>query len=260
MARNSSRKRSGRGRIWTIVLVLILLVVAYIADPAGFSEMVQHELGIPVGENYTQQGDNISIETQYINVLPPYNGVDVIELNNNIPDFNDYDENTASYVDFAELDGLGRTGTANAILGPETLPKTGREPMKNIKPSGWVNVEYPDQIKEGYLYNRTHLIGFLLCGDSGTAENLITGTRYLNATLMLPYELKAARYIEDTGCHVRYQVEPVYEGSNLVASAVHMQAESVEDGGEGLAYNVVLYNVQPGIIINYATGESRAKP
>ena len=129
-----------------------------------------------------------------------------------------------------------------------------------IKPSGWHTVKYNDRIDSNYLYNRCHLIGYQLAGENANEKNLITGTRYLNVTGMLPFENEVADYVESTGNHVLYRVTPVYDGGNLVASGVQMEAESVEDKGAGVSFNVYVYNVQPGVIIDYATGDSEADP
>ena len=135
------------------------------------------------------------------------------------------------------------------------MPTEVREDISNVEPTGWINQEY-EIVEGGYLYNRCHLIGFQLSGENANERNLITGTRYMNTEGMLPFENIVADYVKDTGNHVMYRVTPIFEGSNLVASGVQIEAESVEDNGEGIQYNVYVYNVQPGITIDYATGDN----
>ena len=158
---------------------------------------------------------------------------------------------------YSELDSLGRCGTVFEMLGPETMPEAEREGIGMIKPSGWHTVKYPELIPDLYLYNRCHLIGYQLCGKNGDERNLITGTRYMNVSGMLQFEDKTAEYIRQSGNHVLYRVTPVFDGSNLVASGVLMEALSVEDNGSGLSFCIFCYNIQPGIEINYSDGESQ---
>lgn len=139
----------------------------------------------------------------------------------------------------------------------ETLPTSSRGIIGNIQPSGWHTIRYDDLIEDRYLYNRSHVIGFLLSGDNATPENLFTGTRYLNATSMVQYEVKVAQYIQNSGNHVLYRVSPCYRGDDLVPFGVQMEAYSIEDHGKGICFNIFLYNIQPGILINYSTGESQ---
>lgn len=188
--------------------------------------------------------------------IPVYDGSDYIVLNDNMPDFSQTDLTIETYVHFSKLDKLGRTGPGMACLGPETLPTEPRGEIGNIRPSGWHTVRYDDLIEDKYLYNHCHVIGYLLCGDNATPENLFTGTRYLNATSMLPFEISVVRYIESTGNHVLYRCSPVYDGNDLLAKGVQIEAYSVEDDGF-LRFNVFVFNIQPGITIDYATGNSR---
>ena len=180
-----------------------------------------------------------------------------IEVNDNIPDFPETDMQAEPFVRYGELDDLGRCGEAYALLSKEMMPtdKT-REPMTEFKPSGWHTVKYPELIEDRYLYNRCHLIAFGLTGDDPDERNLITGTRYLNVTGMLPFEEQVMRYLERTGNHVLYRVTPEFEGEELVARSVRMEAFSVEDKGEGICFHVRIDNVQPEIEIDYLTGES----
>ena len=190
-----------------------------------------------------------------INNIPAYSGNDYIVLNNNVPNFSDSDLTTTSFEEYSPLDNLGRCGVAYANIGTDLMPTEGRESISSVKPSGWQSIKY-DIVEGKYLYNRSHLIGFQLTAENANKNNLITGTRYFNATLMLPYENMVADYVKETNNHVLYRVTPVFEGNNLVATGVQMEAKSVEDNGEGIEFNVFVYNVQPGITIDYATGAS----
>ena len=160
-----------------------------------------------------------------------------------------------AYESYSELDDLGRCQEAKACVGLETMPDEERGNISEVKPTGWQSVEY-DQVDGGHLYNRCHLIGFQLTGENANERNLITGTRYMNTEGMLPFENEVADYVKETGNHVLYQVTPVFEGDNLVASGVWMEAESVEDGGRGVSFNVYVFNIQPGIEIDYSQGNS----
>lgn len=189
--------------------------------------------------------------------IPPYTeGSDYfIEINDGVPDFEIWQRTAFPFVLFSDLDSLGRAGTAYACLGPETLPKDVRKPIGAFYPSGWQSTQY-DDIDGGSLFNRSHLIGFLLCGDDGSPENLITGTRNLNAGSMLLVETAVEMYIQETGHHVLYRVTPFYHGEDLVPFGVQMEAMSMETDEDGISCNLFLYNVQPGIEIDYATGEN----
>ena len=190
-----------------------------------------------------------------INDIPKYSGKDIIILNNNVPNFSKSDLTTTSFEKYSPLDSLGRCGVAYSNIGTDVMPTEKRESISSVKPSGWHSVKY-DVVEGKYLYNRSHLIGYQLTAENANERNLITGTRYFNATLMLPYENMVADYIKETNNHVLYRVTPVFEGNNLVATGVQMEAKSVEDNGEGIEFNVFVYNVQPGITIDYATGNS----
>ncbi len=188
--------------------------------------------------------------------LPEYTGEDSAVINGGRPFFYAWELTATPFVRFSPLDELGRTGAGSACLGPETLPKAERGEIGDIRPSGWHTVRYDDLIEDHYLYNRCHVIGYLLCGDNATPENLFTGTRHLNAEAMLPFEIRTVRYIEETGNHVLYRVTPIYRDRDLLARGVLMEAWSVEDGGAGVCFNVFVFNVQPGVRIDYRTGES----
>ena len=177
-------------------------------------------------------------------------------VNGGKPCFKDEEISNTAFLYFEELDDFNRAVGAMACLGLELLPEGSRTTRASYKPSGWHQACY-DVIPEDYLYNRCHLIAYCLCGDEGSPENLITGTAWLNIEEMLPIEIEVVRYIERTGNHVMYRVSPAYYGDDLVAYAVLIEALSVEDSGRGICISEMLYNVQPGIEINYADGTSR---
>ena len=187
--------------------------------------------------------------------IPAYSGEGYIEINGGKAAFTDKEMTTEAYETYSELDDLGRCGPAEACLGEELMPSGERENISYIHPSGWQYDKY-DFIEGGNLYNRSHLIAYSLAGENANEKNLITGTRYMNADVMEPFESMVKWYIRDTGNHVMYRVTPIFDGKNLIASGVHMMAKSVEDGGVGIDYNVYLYNVQPGVVIDYKTGEN----
>lgn len=170
--------------------------------------------------------------------VPGYTGSPYTVVNDNEPDFAKSDFTTDAFEDYGDLDSLGRCGVAYANICKELMPTEKRGRIGMVKPSGWHTVKYPDIIKDRYLYNRCHLIGFQLAGENANEKNLITGTRYLNVEGMLPFEDEVADYVKETGNHVLYRVTPVFDGDNLVASGVQMEAESVEDSGAGVKFNV----------------------
>lgn len=187
--------------------------------------------------------------------VPEYSGEPYVEINDNQPEFEEQELVTVSYEEYSELDGLGRCQEARACIGEDIMPTEERESISQVKPTGWENKEY-DNVDGGYLYNRCHLIGYQLSGENANEENLITGTRYMNTEGMLPFENMVAEYVHETDNHVMYRVTPVFEGDDLVASGVQMEAQSVEDDGEGICFNIYVYNVQPDITIDYSTGDN----
>lgn len=187
--------------------------------------------------------------------LPPYDSAPSVILNENQPDFPDSDKTSRSFERYSQLDYFGRCGSAYANVGLETMPTQEREPIWQVKPSGWQTSKY-DFVDGQSLYNRCHLIAYQLTAENANELNLITGTRYFNVQGMLPYENEVADYVKKTGNHVLYRVTPIFEGDELVARGVEMEALSVEDGGKGVCFHVFVYNVQPGVTIDYATGEN----
>lgn len=198
----------------------------------------------------SKKGESISL-----NEIPPYTEQPYVTINNNIPYFDDSELNSESFETYSDLDSLGRCGVAYANVGQDIMPTKKRGDIGQVKPTGWHTVKY-DNVDGKYLYNRCHLIGYQLTAENANEKNLITGTRYMNVDGMLPFENMVADYVKETNNHVLYRVTPIYEENNLVANGVMMEAKSVEDQGEGVLFNVFVYNVQPGIQIDYATGES----
>lgn len=190
--------------------------------------------------------------------IPAYKDEPYVVIHNNVPSFSKEEITDESYEYYSELDLLGRCGVTMACIGKDLMPTEERGAIGMIKPSGWKLKKY-DIVDGKYIYNRCHLIGFQLTGENANEKNLITGTRYLNVEGMLPFENQVAEYIRKTGNHVMYRVTPIFEENNLVASGVQMEAYSVEDKGIGVSFNVYIYNIQPGIEIDYATGENWLK-
>ncbi len=193
--------------------------------------------------------------TAGVQEIPAYSGEAYVGVNGNVPEFTDADMTTDSFETYSDLDELGRCGVAYACVGRDLMPTEKRGKIGSVKPSGWHSVKY-DFVDGKYLYNRCHLIGYQLTAENANKKNLITGTRYMNTVGMLPFENMVADYIKETDNHVLYRFTPIFEGNNLVAYGVKMEALSVEDNGDGVSYNVFVYNVQPGVVINYENGDS----
>lgn len=187
--------------------------------------------------------------------VPSYSGEPYTAVNNNEPYFTSDNLTTEAFENYSELDALGRCGVAYANVCLETMPTEKRGSISEVKPTGWHSVKY-DNVDGKSLYNRCHLIGYQLTAENANQQNLITGTRYLNVDGMLPFENMVADYVKETDNHVLYRVTPIFTGDNLVADGVLMEGYSVEDEGEGICFCVYAYNVQPGITIDYATGDS----
>lgn len=230
---------------WKGNLVLLSLWISIVICACG-----KVNVTIPTQEVPMQEDVAITLDT-----IPPYTGIPYVEINGNVPDFTENDNSTEVFEIYSELDSLGRCGVCFANIGKELMPTEERGEIGKVKPSGWQLVKY-DCVDGKYLYNRCHLIGYQLSGENANEKNLITGTRYMNVDGMLPFENMVANYVENTGNHVLYRVTPIFEGDNLVASGVQMEAKSVEDDGVGICFNVYVYNCQPGVEIDYATGLS----
>lgn len=227
-------------RIWRIIPVLLCCIMITACTGIDISQPAENESNKSV----------ISLED-----IPEYSGEPYIVLNGNEPDFSEDDLTEEAFETYSELDSLGRCGTAYANICVEIMPTEERGSIGQVKPTGWHTVKY-DIVDGKYLYNRCHLIGYQLSGENANEKNLITGTRYMNVEGMLPFENMVADYVEETQNHVLYRVTPIFEGENLLANGIQMEAISVEDQGEGILFNVYVYNVQPGISIDYLTGES----
>ncbi len=187
--------------------------------------------------------------------IPPYSGEPYVAVNDNVPFFTDGEITDESFEYYSPLDILGRCGAAVACVGRDLMPTGERGNISAVKPSGWQSVRY-DFVDGESLYNRCHLLGYQLTGENANEQNLITGTRYMNVDGMLPFENMVADYVKETNNHVMYRVTPIFDGTELVARGVLMEAYSVEDGGDGVEFCVYCYNVQPGVTIDYATGDS----
>ena len=219
--------------------------------------------GCSAGENNFFNDLDITAQSasDYVNYdlsnIPDYDGKAYVELNGNVPEFSESEKTySESFEEYGKLDSLGRCTYAVSCIGKDLMPTEKRGSIGSVKPSGWHISKY-DFVDGKYLYNRCHLIGYQLTAENANERNLITGTRYLNIEGMLPFENDVADYIEITNNHVYYKVTPIFEGNNLVANGVQMQAYSVEDNGQGISFNVYCYNVQPGVAIDYATGDNQ---
>lgn len=227
-------------KISKIILVFILLGIIY------FSEDIY---------KYTLSNIN-DIDNIHIEDIDNYNSNSYVIVNDNVPYFNEEDYKLTSFEKYSDLDYLGRCGIAFANIGIDLMPTEKRTSIGSIKPTGWHTIKY-DHIDGKYLYNRCHLIGYQLTGENANKNNLITCTRSMNTKGMLQFENQVADYIKRTNNHVLYRVTPVFEGNNLLATGVEMEAYSVEDNGEGIMFNVFVYNIEDGVIIDYSTGESK---
>lgn len=209
-----------------------------------------------ITNNFEENVEYTESITDILESIPEFSGQPYMVINNNIPNFTAEEKECVTAFEFySELDALGRCGVAFANICMEIMPTEERGAIGSVKPSGWQLAKY-DIVDGKYLYNRCHLIGYQLAGENANEKNLITGTRYLNVTGMLPFENKVYDYVKETGNHVLYRATPIYNGNDLVATGVQLEAYSVEDDGEGICFHVFLYNSQPGIEIDYATGES----
>ena len=240
--------------LWLLMAVSLMLcacgqVEIIIGDGSGYDSSTQNGSQLSGAGNRSQT--SVSLDS-----IPEYSGDPYVVVNNNVPFFSKEDLKAEIFESYGDLDRLGRCTVAYSMVGTETMPTEERGSIGQVKPTGWHAVKY-DNVDGKYLYNRCHLIGYQLTAENANVNNLITGTRYLNVQGMLPFENLTADYIKETGNHVLYRVTPVFEGDNLVASGVLMEGESAEDDGEAIQFCVYVYNVQPGIIIDYATGDSR---
>ena len=234
-------KKRIRALALLFALLLALSACAAPAEPAGQTP----------AQTVSSATDEITLDN-----LPDYAGEPYVTICGGEPEFSDDELTTDVFETYSELDALGRCGVAYANICQELMPTEKRGSIGQVKPSGWQTAKY-DFVDGQYLYNRCHLIGFQLAGENANERNLITGTRYLNVEGMLPFENMVADYVKETDGHVLYRVTPIFDGGDLVAQGVTIEAKSVEDGGEGICFYVYCYNVQPGVVIDYATGDNR---
>lgn len=226
--------------VTTMIAIIFLIGITYLSD------------------NILYNNENVSTVANYNNIIevPEYSNQVYVEINNNMPYFKEEDYTTEAFEKYSKLDKKGRCGVAYANICKEIMPPENdkRGDISSVKPTGWKQAKY----KGEYLYNRCHLIGYQLSDEDANELNLITGTRYFNVSGMLPFENKVANYIQASkeNVHVLYRVTPIFKNENLLASGVEIEAYSVEDKGESICFNVYVYNVQPGISIDYKTGES----
>ena len=220
----------------------------------NFSDTQESQQATSATDNPTGEGTSAFS----LREIPAYSGTPYTEVNGNQPYFTEEELTTQSFETYSELDSLGRCGVAYANVGQDLMPTEPRGEIGAVKPTGWHLVKY-DNVDGKYLYNRCHLIAYMLAAENANPQNLITGTRYLNVQGMLPFETKVCDYVKNTGNHVLYRVTPIFDGDNLLVDGVLMEAYSVEDAGEGICFCVFAYNVQPGIGIDYATGDNWAE-
>lgn len=241
----AKRRKNKQSSIYVIVALIIFLIVGVYEGKIVFQ---------PIEDN-----SNVVNQVSYdLASIPEYSNANYVVLNNNEPNFTESDYTTDSFERYSELDSLGRAKVAYANIGVDLMPTEERGSIGQVKPSGWHLVKY-DIVNGKYLYNRCHLIGYQLTGENANEKNLITCTRQMNTVGMLEFENKVANYIKSTNNHVLYRVTPIYKDDNLLASGVVMEAYSVEDSGEGIKFNIFVYNVQDGIDIDYKTGDSKLK-
>ena len=254
MKRNSILQHAG---VWLLLLALCLSLSSCLSFSVP-GQNGQNPPPVVTDPSETDPAETDPSSPDFILIdLPTYVGSAYVVLNNNVPVFSPEELTTEGYEFYSPLDALGRCGTVIASVGRETMPAEDedRGNISSVKPTGWVQASY-DSMGGQPLYNRAHLIGWQLTAENANERNLVTGTRYLNVQGMLPFEDMVADYVKETGNHVAYRVTPIFEGNNLVCSGVQMEGFSVEDNGEGICFNVYCFNVQPGIIIDYATGAS----
>lgn len=238
------------------LFALLLALLLMISLPACAEEDVELALDIAIAVMEELEENEIPVNAESIEEIPPFSGEAYVAVNGNVPFFLEEEYTTESYEYYSELDDLGRCGMTMACVGLDIMPTEERGSIGSVKPSGWQSVKY-DIVDGKYLYNRCHLIGFQLAGENANKRNLITGTRFLNIEGMLPFEDMVADYVKETENHVLYRVTPIFNGDDLVAEGVLLEGWSVEDSGEGICFCVYAYNAQPGIVIDYATGDSQ---
>jgi len=252
--RAKKTKNKQTEKIISTLIIIILIIASWVINKQENKKQENQIKGTNITEEQAQTAENTVSSTKYnLSNIPEYTDKIYTEINNNIPYFKESEHTTKAFENYSQLDSLKRCGVAYANICKEIMPTEKRGDISNVKPTGWKQAKYDGK----FLYNRCHLIGYQLAGENANELNLITGTNYFNVEGMLPFENKVAEYIEkNNNNHVLYRVTPDFKGDNKVASGVEMEAYSVEDNGQGVSFNVYVYNVQPGITINYQTGES----
>ncbi len=246
MGRRKNNKKQVKQLMGVFIAIILLGISIFFGN--DMVDLPKESSSSTISTNQTNTNFNIAD-------IPEYTDKIYIEMNNNMPYFEESEYTTESFEKYSELDELGRCGVAYANISKEIMPPEGDErgSISSVKPTGWEQAKYDGE----YLYNRCHLIGYQLADEDANELNLITGTRYFNVNGMLPFENQVANYIkENENNHVLYRVTPIFKEDNLLASGVEIEAYSVEDNGQGVCFNVFVYNVQPGITIDYKTGES----
>lgn len=247
------RKKQKKQLISKLIIIIILVIMYFNPNIRNY-----------INDIFSIETTSTAMTSFDLSSIPQYDNSPFVYINDNIPNFSENEYTTKPFEKYSQLDNLGRCGVAYANICKEIMPtnEEKRGSISNIYPSGWKNEKYEGIVDGDYLYNRSHLIGWQLSGENDNNLNLITGTRYMNVEGMLPFENLIDDYFEEDinqNNHVLYRVTPIYQGTNLVASGVQMEAYSVEDNGKGVSFNIYVYNVQPGIEINYSTGESKIK-
>ena len=217
-------------------IAVVLVAILFLSQKLGYS-------GI-----FVQNAPHSVVKLEDV---PDYSGSPWIEINGNVPFFKEEEITDKSFEKYYDLDNLGRVTVAVASIGKDLFPTEERGDIHQVKPTGWQYIEGVTN------YNRCHMIAFMLTGENANPRNLFTGTRYLNIEGMLPFENETKQYISSTGNHVMYRVTPIFKGNNLLANGVLMEGYSVEDKGKGLKFCVYCYNVQPGTVLDYATGYAK---
>ena len=236
--------RVSKNNSYSVLTFVVIVGITYLIS----------QVNTPTKNNEPLINEVLDTKEYHIDSIPSYHGQEYVVINNNVPYFDSDDLKVDSLEKYSSLDALGRCGVAIAKVGQETMPTEPRGSISGIKPSGWHLVKY-DNVDGKYLYNRCHLIGYQLTGENANEKNLITCTRKMNTEGMLPFEDAIATYVKETNHHVLYRVIPIYDGDNLLANGVLMEAQSIED--DIIKFNIYVYNVQDGIYIDYQTGESR---
>lgn len=252
----SRYRKPKRNKTMTAAMALVALFMGMAVGRVGQDIETQPKDTKYQAEEQAQQEDTLQLTDDL--EIPVYAGQPYTVIKDNVPDFTEEEKScTDAFEYYGDLDTLGRCTVTFANVCPQTQPTEKRGTIGQVRPSGWHTVKYNDLIDGNYLYNRCHLIGYQLTGENANVSNLITGTRYLNVEGMLPFEDMVDDYVDETGNHVLYRVTPIFKGDELVARGVRMEAWSVEDAGTGICFDVFCYNVQPGIVIDYATGDSQ---